>query len=76
LPPRFLPSDNNRQIDGIDEDRHAIDKVETAADDQAHACGLGGLLGADDASGAIAVVRSVIASASIPSLAASANNSS
>ena len=42
-------------VDRIDEDGHAIGEIEAAADDQAHARGLGGLMGADDAGEAVAV---------------------
>src|ERR1700680_3094458 len=42
----------------IGEDRHAVGEVDAAADDQAHAGCLGGLMGADDAGEAVAVCDS------------------
>ena len=62
-----------RPIGGIDQHRHAVDEIETTADDQPHTGRLGGLMGADDAGEQL---RSTIASASMPSIAAWANSSS
>ena len=44
-----------RPIGRIDQDGHAVAEIEAAADDQAHAGGLGGLMGADDAGERVAV---------------------
>jgi hypothetical protein len=44
-----------RAISGIDQHRHTVDEIETAADDQPHAGGLRGLMGADDAGQAVAI---------------------
>ena len=44
-----------RPVGRIDEDGHAIGKIEAAADNQAHAGCLGGLMGADDAGEAVAI---------------------
>ncbi len=44
-----------RPVGGIDQHRHAVVEIEPAADDQAHAGRLGGLVGADDAGERIAV---------------------
>ena len=44
-----------RPVGRIDEDGHAAGEVEAAADNQAHAGCLGGLMGADDAGEAVAI---------------------
>ena len=44
-----------RPVGRIDQDRHAVGEIEPAADDQADAGGLGGLMGAHDAGQRVAV---------------------
>src|SRR5579875_1889391 len=44
-----------RAIGRIDEHRHAVSKIEATADHQAHACGLGRLVGAHDAGQRVAI---------------------